>query len=450
MKKKSILALLLVLVMVAGLVAACGGGGGGPADTGTQPPATQPADIDDTDVQPDVFDFVDAVTGEQGMFDTEYDYSANPRFRVEYVLLGTSTIAEAWGRAFEQWAMHSNVEFLGMTEFGSDADAMMMSLPAIAARADGLIIEADQQMFNAIGDMLYDLGTPWMPGMGLPIDMEGGQNHFMHPYAGFNQLFIGEQLAIHLVDQAQALWPNIPLDEFGFIIVDFSVAYALHSRTRGARYWLEANHPEFFTDNRFFIADTSIAMWDLDTSNDVVTTVLATNPHIENWLIIGIVESMAQGAALAIDAFGYEDTTFIISFGAEAARVMWDAGQSSAWRAAGSSAFMVVTEPIFFGLYAMMMGEVAPNDIWLEWVDCASGQRFPSRLVPFFFVNQENYRRVFAWSDVYAGADLFPQYAAERELVDRYTFSARIAVPEVFRCNQPGCRFCEAARELQG
>ena len=445
MKKMKVISLLIVFAMILCMAAACSNNGSKDSDNSSSPPpATSPnAPVDDKKPEDDKTTEnnpapVEAIAGELGMYDETRDYNANKKFKVEYVLLQTSTIAEGWNRAFAQWATLSNVEYLGLTEFGGDADAFMMSLPSIAGRCDGLILDPDQQMFTRIKEVLADLNTPWMSAMALPLNMEvepleNGSYPLLNPYAGYNQRYIGEQLATNLVDSAQKLWPDVPLDDYGFIVVDYSVGFALHDRTIGAQTWLEKNHPEFMSDKRFFTADTAIATWDIDTSRDVVTTVLSMNPSIENWLIIGIVESMAQGAAIAVDAFGFTDTTYITAFGAEGARVMWDAGQSSAWRTSGSSAFMVVTEPIFFALYSFMMGEATPDTIWREWVNEAAGETYPSRLVPFFFVTQENYKKVFAWSDVYAGADLFPQYAEERTQVDRNTYSARTAVPEWFK-----------------
>jgi len=453
MKNFKIMAMLIVLVMGVILVVACNGETAElPATTTTDTPAVTdsapPAPPDTQELMPEGgIEFEDAIFGEIGMFDPYRDYFAEPRFRFEYVVMATSTIAESYAVAYAEWALVANMEFNGLTEFANDADAFMMSLPAIAARNDGLIIDAGEQ-YNRAAEILDAIGIPWVIGMGVPLDMETEGFPLLHFYFGNDQLFVGEQLAMRAIADTRAMWPNIPINEFGFIIVDYSTSFALHQRTQGATEYITTNHPEFINENRFFIADTSISFWDVDTSRDVVSTVLAQNPQLENWIIFGIVESMAQGAALAVDAFGFEDTTYIIAMGAAAAMNMWDAGDSSAWRVAGSNAFPIVAEPAVFSLRALLMGETTPDTIWPEWVNCARGEVYASRLIPIFYLTQENYRQILAWTDVFAGTNIFPEHAHLRADLERDSFSARVRVPNWYRCWVAGCQFCYAFLEM--
>ena len=449
MKKTKILSLLIVLAMVVALIAACNGGTTtDPTDPPTTAPTQAPDGDDDDGPEGGAIDGeIVYIENEIGMFNLDYDYFANPRFRVQYVILNFSGLHDTFHRAFTSWAERANVEYLGFIEFSNDADQFMMSLPMLAEGADGLVLDPDQQMYNRIAEVLADLGTPWMSGMAVPQDMETEGFPLMHPYAGFNQDFIGRQFPSHIINGARRMWPDVPLNEFGFIVIDHSTVFALHQRALGALASLEENYSEYFTlGENLFVADTSIGMWDIDTSNDVVSAILAMNPQITRWLAFGLVDTQAQGAALALDMAGYEDDSYVSAFGGEGARLMWDAGQSSAWRSAGSSATMVFGEPIFFALYAFMAGHATPETLWPEWVNCADGEVYPSRLIPFFWVTQENYRYVYAWGDVYGGSNLFPEYS--REGITHDTFSARVPIPAFYRCHRPGCRFCEAAAEL--
>jgi hypothetical protein len=322
----------------------------------------------------------------------------------------------------------------------------MMALPTIAARNDGLLIDADQMQKGAVAELMRELGVPWMSPMGVPQNMEVDGFPLLHPYAGFHQQFTGEMMAAHIMEQYFELWPDVPLSEFGVILVTHSVSFALHDRVQGAWNFIYNNYPELH--GRMFWADTSIGFWDIDTSNDVVSAVLAMNPAIERWLVVGAVEGQAQGATLALDGFGFTDTSAVIASGAEAYRRLMDAGQRTAWRTAGSSGFMLNTEPIFFALYAFMMGEATPETIWPEWVNCAQGEVFPLRIVPYYFLTEDTYREFFAWTDVYSGANLFPEYAEYREGLARDSFPTRMAIPSWYRCNAPGCPNCEAAAAI--
>ena len=446
-KKMKILAVVLILVMVSSLFAACssnGGGGGGDSDASpaaspqgdaaspsqSPPPSSSPAP--GLAAPDDDAGFDNVLTGELGMYDADYDYFANPRYRVHYIILNFSGLHQTFVNAFTAWATLANVEFTGHTEFGNDVDAYMTELPVIAQMHDGVVVDPDQQLYPRIKEILGELGIPWMGGMAMPQDLSQPGFPLIHPYVGFDQDEIGRLFPYHLTQMAQHQWPGVPLSEYGFITVDHSTVNALHMRALGAlNGFNDATDPDltaFVTEDRYFVADTSIGLWsDIEIARDVVSVILTQNPRIERWLVFALVDTQAQGAALALDDFGLADNSWVSAFGGDGARLMWDAGQSSAWRSAGASATTTFGEPIFFALYAFMRGYTTPEEIWPEWVNPADGGVYANRLIPFHWITSDNYRQVWAWGDLYGNSNLFPDYS--REGLTRDSFSARVEIP---------------------
>ena len=452
MKKRiRVLAVIVTLVMVFGMLAACNGGSGDddtssapPSNESSQPsqssappsqsssqPSAQPPQV----AQPAPEGEIENIpTGELGMFDPNYDYFANPTYTMHFVVHTWSGLLSTFHEAFTHWATLANVNYSGYTEFGGDGDAFLTQLPILAQQYDGLVVDSEQTMWPRTKEVLIEAGATFAAAMAIPTDMSQPGNPLIMPYVGYDSDVIGRQFPEHLIGNALAMWPNVPLSEYGWITVDHSVIPALHERTLGAYYALEEN-PEwkatFIDSDRYFVADTSISWFDVDTSIDVVTPILATNPHIERWLVFGLVDSQAQGAAIALDNFGLADGSWASSFGAEAARLQWDAGQTTAYRSAGTSATMIFGEPIFFALYAYLRGYTTPEEIWPEWVNPAHGGVYANRIIPFFWIDQDNYQIVYAWGDLYADSNLFPQYAeAGRQAnITRNSFDASVPIP---------------------
>lgn len=430
---KKLLAIVLVLLMCVTLFACNNEEKDPPASgspTTSTPPAVEPSDEPSGTQGTDSDDILDQI----GVFDPDYDYSANPKYKISYVVNATGALYEAFGTAFAHWSSVMNLEYLGLIDFAGDVDQYLNQLPTIAADNDGLLIDPDSQTYNRCAEILNEIGIPWMGCMAEARDYEG-TGYLLNAYVGFVQKDVGVRMPSKLLEFKEELWADVPLSEFGAICVDYSVAAPLHEREVGFKEELQRVAPEIFENDHYFVADTAISMFDIETSQTVVSQVLAANPTIEHWLIFGEVDDMAQGAALAIDQAGLTDTTAIVTFGGTALQVQWDAGQQDAWRAALYLPQTIFAEPIIGALYAFMSGQATPETIWPEWVNknetFEEGKQYATRLLPTYWIEYDNYQHMIRWSDVYSQSDFFPDYPTDG--ITRDSYSTALVVPDYYK-----------------
>ena len=427
---KKILAIVLCLLMALSLFA-CGDKPSEPADS-SEPPATT-TQAPNTSTEPTSSEPVDnSFSGEIGMFDPDYDYSANPTYTVQYVVLATQGLYEAFDAAFKHWASKMNINYLGMQEYGGDKDAYLSNLPTLAKNCDGLLIDPDSLMYTRCAEILAEENCPWMGCMAPARDEEAADKPLLNPFVGFDHYQVGAIFPPKLLEFKDKLWRDVPIDDFGFITVDFSVAPPLHDRERGAFDTLSTLQPDM-AENRYWVADTSINTFDVDTSSQVVSAVLSQHPEIEYWLVFAEVDDMAKGAAAALDSMGLTDNSCVMTFGGTGLQIQWDADVQDAWRAACFLPQTIYAEPIIGALYAFMNGDATPDTLWPDWVNASDkggpDHNYASRILPYYWIEYDNYKAMLKWSDIYAGSDFF-DYPTEG--LDVNSYSARVAVPNYY------------------
>ena len=375
-------------------------------------------------------------TGEIGMYNPDYDYGANDRYKIVYLVSNnTSGLYTETGKSFEHWASLSNVDYQGLLDFGGDIDAFFSQLPQLARDYDGLVMDADSNVYDRVAEVLEPTGTPWMSFMAAPRDYTLDAAPLTHPYIGFEQYDVGAFHAEYLINKAKETWPDVDLSEFGFITVDYSAAPPLHEREVGAYDKVMEIAPEFINEGRYFVADTAtLGLFTADISQQVVNSVLSMNPQITRWLVFGEIDDMAQGAAAALDLMGYNDDSWVTAFGGTALQQQWDTGRQSAWKSANYLPQSIFTEPIYFTLYAFMNGDATPETIFPEWKnkneDTTHGS-FATRLLPYYEILFDNYKHVLKWSDLYANSNIFPNYPTEG--ITRDDFSVTLPVPAFYK-----------------
>jgi len=367
------------------------------------------------------------------MYDPDYDYSANPRYKVTYLCANNvSGLYSESDRAFAHWAGMMNVDYKGMIDFAGDNDGMLSQIPQIARDNDGLIFDAEQTYYPRIAEIMKETGVPWMSFMAAPRDYEIEGAPLMAPYVGFEQKDVGAFFGEYLYNKAATEWPGVPYSDIGFIVVDFSGVQALHDRAEGAREALEKLDPDMEA-NRYFPADTADTFFDADSSREVVSKILAENPGITYWLVFAEIDDMAIGAAEALEAAGLTDTSFVSAFGGTPLLQQWEAGIQTAWKSAQFLPQVIYTEPIFGALYAFMNGYATPESIYPEWKNVHESTRYGSyatRLLPWYEMTYDNYKHLLEWSDVYADSNIFD---FPDDGIDRDDFDVFIPVPDNYK-----------------
>ena len=165
--KKLIAVILSALMLMS--VAACGSGEVQTPDTPAEkaPAAASDPAASSQESMGTGQEYVTPPTGETelGLYDAEYDYSANPRYKIQYVAINASALEEAFSDSIGAWCDQMNMEYLGMREFGGDKDAFISALPVLAEAADGLILDPEPLMFDKVAEIMAGTDCEWMPGM---------------------------------------------------------------------------------------------------------------------------------------------------------------------------------------------------------------------------------------------------------------------------------------------
>ncbi len=431
---KKFLAILLALVMVLAMVAC--GGDKAPADTGADTSTdagneaggesyvdTSASGLGEQDENVD-----NTATGEIGMYDPNYDYNANPRYKVVYYVLATSVLYEAFGDAFEHWCSVMNLEYGGLVDYAGDKDAYLSNLQTIATEYDGVMIDPDAEQYKRCAEILDEAGTPWMGCMAEARDYAAEGAPLLHPYVGFDNYQVGVICANYLITYYQNKYPDVDPSEIAWGCVDFSTSPPLATRQVGFYETLIAHDPTIA--DRYWVADTAIGTFDLDTSNTVMSAVLAEHPEYEYWMVFGETDTQSQGAAVAFDTAGLTDTCATVTFGGTGLQLQWDAGIQDSWVAACYLPQTIYAEPIIGALYAYMIGQTTPEEIWPEWYK--EGEAYAMRGLPAFWIEYGTYKHVIKWSDIYAGSNYYADYPAEfnGQPITRDDFSVRVAIPE--------------------
>ncbi len=445
---KKFLAILLALVMVLAMVA-CGGDKApaaddtaGSTDAGSTEGESGGSGLVDTTTsgfggQDEGEDISNEYTGEIGMYDPNYDYNANPRWKVCYYVLATSVLYEAFGDAFEHWCSVMNLEYGGLIDYAGDKDAYLSNLQTIATEYDGVLLDPDAEQYKRCAEILNEAGTAWMGCMSDARDYAAEGKPLLHPYIGFNQYDVGKICAEYLIGYYQKTFPDVPADQIAWSCIDYSTSPTLHMRETGFYETITAHDPTIA--DRYWVADTAIATFDLDTSNTVMSAVLAEHPEYEYWMVFGETDTQSQGAAVAFDTAGLTETCATVTFGGTGLQLQWDAGIQDSWVAACYLPQTIYAEPIIGALYAFMSGQATPETIFEDWIPLDEPAPYARRSLPAFWIEYENYKHVIKWSDIYAGSNFYADYPAEfnGQPITRDDFSTTVKIPaEGYRGSQ--------------
>ena len=430
---KKLLAILLAVLMMLAMVACGGGGSDAPAAADDEAAGGESVGVADTTtsmIGGDTGPIDNSATGEIGMYDPNYDYFANPRYKIAYYVLATGVLYEAMGDAIEHWCTKMNLEYGGMLDSGSDKDAYLSNLQTLGAEYDGLLIDPDGEQFLRCSEVLDEVGCHWMGVMGTARDFTAEGAPLMHPYVGFDQYQIGVICGEYLVKYYQAKYPDVDPTEIAWLGTDFSTFPLFHSRQQGF-YDTIVKHDPTIAD-RYFVGDTASTGLTIDAGNQVVAAVLSEHPEYEYWMCYGLIDDISMGAAAAFDTAGLTDTCATVAFGGTGLQLQWDAGIQDSWVAACYLPQTIYAEPIIGALYAFMTGQATPETIWPEWVPNNEPVPYAMRGLPAFWIEYENYQHMIRWSDIYAGSDFYSQYpdTVNGQPITRDDFSVSVPIPE--------------------
>jgi hypothetical protein len=377
-----------------------------------------------------------------GFYDPEYDYPSGKRYKVIFMTDSDAGYYRAMNSAFEHWASLMNIDYGGMSfDESGGIDAFINQLKISAEDdVDGILVGYGWPIhYNRISEVFDEIRIPWMS-CGEPwrnIEVEGAP--LLHPNAGvltgdYNYT-TGISLADKLLELKKELWPDTSIEETGFLTVYFSNAISLSDREMGAfDTWIKETG---LTDN-YFTADIAAWQYDIDGTPYMVEAEISENPQIKRWLIAAVTDQYAASAVEVLDKLKLTDASVVVSGGipdmSEALIRQWDSGGQSPWKASLVAPYILQGEPIIGALYAFMSGRATPETIWPQWVNIndsgGEGGTYATLMLPSYWIDQDNYKRVLKWTDVYAGLNFFPEYPADGITPESY--NARAEVPDYY------------------
>ena len=185
------------------------------------------------------------------------------------------------------------------------------------------------------------------------------------------------------------------------------------------------------TEDQYFEIDVSSYGMTLQGAIDGATPVLSTNDQYKYWLIFGLIDDLAMGAATVVDQMGLTETSCINCIGGPGLQTQLDAGQHTAFRYAYATPNLLYAEPIIGALYAFKMGWATPDTLWPSWVKASDhggeGHSYANLLLPSYWIDESNYQQFYAWADMYSGDDYYG-YSQEGVSIDDY--SPFVEVPD--------------------
>jgi ABC-type sugar transport system substrate-binding protein len=430
MKKRKIALVLAVVMVLLTLLAGCGSNNSGDSQAATPPAdggsgAAAPADEPTAAGGPNAN--ADGSTNFENVayFDPDYDYSQDGPFKVKYLCGFTGPLYESQSEGIAFWCEKEGIQYDGMWATNGDNDMFLNQLQTCIDQGyDGIIIDPDTTIYPAILEKLNaHPEVPWIATMSPARDTSSNEDPqpLQHPFVGHEHYMVGREMMEKCIEYKDENWADVDWSEVGVIEIDYSIVAALHDRQRGSLdVWTE-EMPEY--PDSFFTVDASSGGMDADTARNLVQPLISTNSQYTHWLIVACMDDYAIGASAAVDDM---NKALVVTMGGTGLVKIFDAGQEDAWRYAVYTPGSIYIEPVVGALNAFMSGYATPDTIWPQWVNendhGTDGHTYAGYLLPYYWIDKDNYQKMLAWSDVYAGSDIFPNYP--RDGITRDTFTA--------------------------
>jgi ABC-type sugar transport system substrate-binding protein len=435
---KNFSAALLAILLIVSLTACAGTSANAPAAPSASAESSESLPIAEATPASDAGDFKagSGTTGEDpldlvGFYDPSVDYTKFPRFRIKYMVASVSY--DESNKAVAHWCDKFNIEYNGCWGANGDNELFINNIYTFAKENDGLICDPDSTVFTRVKEVLDELQIPWMSFNAPPRDMSKPDQPMFNPYVGFDFVWFGDMQNAKLLEYKNTAWPDVPWENVGWVVLDFSVVPVIHVRfSKCEQEFIDAGGK---AENYFYLDSVTGGM-NIETANNLVTSTVSTaDPNITHWLCTTVVDPLAFGAASAFDSLGLTDNACVVCAGGSDAAKQWDAGQHDAFRFALLTPQNIYAEPIVGALHAFMAGLATPETIWPSWVNendhFVDGNEYASLLLPSFWLDEDTYRTFLAWSDVYAGANQYPDY--DHSGIARDLYIARMEVPLAYK-----------------
>ncbi len=213
------------------------------------------------------------------------------------------------GEAARKVIEEAGGKFMYMDAGLDGARYMEMLDNAITQQVDGVLTcTPDQNLSKAAVNKLKEAGIPVIACDDALQDENGNR---LAPWVGIDAYNIGKSVGEWSVDYINK--NNLANDpDFAIMFLTADTVSSCVPRTDGQYETIVKAFPNFESEGKLFRADhdTTAAK-----GNEAASTVIAGNPQIKKWLILGVSDDGAQGAARALEAVGLVDGSMCVGLG---------------------------------------------------------------------------------------------------------------------------------------
>jgi ABC-type sugar transport system substrate-binding protein len=284
-----------------------------------------------------------------------------------------------------------NVKIIA-SDSGQDNDKYVTQVETYCEqKVDGFILNTSEDITIRVDDVIKEAGIPYLFESTAPYSEDG---ELLTAGCELNAEQCGAGCGTWLAENYENTLGEITdWSKVGFVPILMSTRISFQRRANGAvDAWLEAMPNCTYEDN-VFVADlvkqgTSSA----DSAFAEVSAILAGNPQIEHWMMVGVLDDYAMGAARAVESMKLEDKTLIASVGGTVLVVEWDKGYEGCWVMCNSYQAIEYSEVLVPALIDIIDGKITVEELWPEWIE--EGQTVASWQLSGTPATRDNYRVV--------------------------------------------------------
>lgn len=260
----------------------------------------------------------------------------------------------------------------------------------IDQQVDGFVLNCRKEFTQAIYDIIKPSGIPFVS---ESTNMEDANGNLLTPGVELNAYENGKICSQWILDN----YADIGLDasdpsKVGFISVSYSAIASFNERSQGATETFEAAFPD--CENVFEADCLAQGAMTPEAAYTEVSAILAGNPQVQTWFIVGILDDLAQGAARAVEAAGLDSKTIISSVGGEVLVQEWDSGYEGCWMACGYFEAMDFVKQDLPALMSVINGEATLEDLFPEWKE--EGQTYGAYQILGDMATKDTYKEIMA------------------------------------------------------
>ena len=387
---KRIVAILLAVTMIFAL-AACSTGSDDKASTPPSQSATPPSTPSNSGPASSSSPPSEAPTiadpfggaGTVGFVTDEVDHWAREEYNIVYYNFQVTILTGGITDAFEKLGKAYNFKLEQLTANGNTDMYINILQTILLKEPDGIIVDVRPENAPRVSEILEDYAIPSVCLQNKPVDTTGTT---LLPCVIMDQIHNGRRLVEYLDEVYTDYWGDIDKSEIMLLILDWSTNVDINLRAQGA----EQMWKELYGDQPFIYGDTASGGLNAESGYATGNSIIAANPEVKYWFIVGTTEDITLGCTRAVEALGKEDSTLIAATGVSTLPGEWDAGYDGCWIAIYYVPPAMYAGPAIFGLLAMIDGRATMDDLWSEYV--LPGDKAPRLTIPADVVTRENYK----------------------------------------------------------